>query len=90
MNRLYTVMEVASSNFVTIPFFILFIFYLFIYRYNCLNIIHNQFQIISVAEYHYNDNKQFIPYLVDAFPVAPRLCISCLLMSHLRDTMYKC
>ena len=85
MNRLYTVMEVASSNFVTVPFLRFYLyFYLFIYRYNSLNIIHNQFQIISVAEYHYNDNKQFIPYLVDVFPVAPRLCISCLLMSHLR------
>ena len=48
MNRLYTVMEVVSSNPITVPRFFI---YLFIYLYNCLNIIQSQFLIIFVAEY---------------------------------------
>ena len=66
MNRLYTVMEYAS--FMEFEphhrtfFIISFIFYLFIYWYNCLNIIYNQLQIILAAEYHLNGSKQSIPY----------------------------
>ena len=55
MNRLYTVMEIASC--ITVPqvFFVFFFnlyFYLSIYSFiQFLNIIHNQFLIILVAEY---------------------------------------
>ena len=71
MNRLYTVMEVSNSNPVTVPCFVCLFFsccfffdfiFLFIYRYNCLNKIHNHFKTIWVAEYHFNDSKQCIPY----------------------------
>ena len=55
MNRLYTVMEVASSNPITVPrvllYYNLLIFFLCIYLYNCLNILQNQFLIILVAEF---------------------------------------
>ena len=32
-----------------------------------IDIIHNHFQTIWVAEYRFNDSKQFIPYWVDTF-----------------------
>ena len=65
-------MEVESLNPVTVPCWVLSIcificFYLFIYINNWLNIIHSYIQIIWVAELYFNDSKQCMPYLVDAF-----------------------
>ena len=65
---LYTVKGVASSNPVPVPCFVFDIIYIFfIYRYSCFNIIHIHYQIIWAAELCFNDSKQCMPYLVDAF-----------------------
>ena len=56
---------------------------LFIYWYNCLNII--KYQIISVAKYRFNDSNCSIPYWVDAV-----YGISYMRLSYLRYTLHKC
>ena len=61
-------------------------FYLFIYQYHCLIIIHDQLQIISVAECRLNDRKQSMPYWRILWHLMYALL--CLLMSHLRDTLH--
>ena len=61
MNRLSTVMEVASSIPVTVPCFPPFLFiYVFIYLF--VDTIYEYNQTIWVAEYSFNDRKQCIPY----------------------------
>ena len=66
MNGLSTVIEIASSDPVTLPCFFFDIeFYQFIYLFK--DIIHNHFQTTWVAEYRFNDSKQCIPYCVHAF-----------------------
>ena len=57
MDRLSTVMEVVSSNPVTVPFFFFFFDFMFLLIYLFIDIIHNHFQTISVAEYRFNDCK---------------------------------
>ena len=80
MNRLSTVMEVASLNPVTMPHFIIFFFryYIFInlsiHRYNCLNIIHNHFQTIWVAVYRFNGSNNTYPIEL-THSVASRICV---------------
>ena len=70
MNRLSTAIEVASSNPVTVLFFLfLSIIYLFIV------IINNNFQTIWAAEYRFNDSKQCITYEV-MHSVASLNCVS--------------
>ena len=63
-------MEGVSSNPVTVPcvFFSFFFFdFLFLLIYLFIDIIHYHFQTISVDKYHFNDCKQWIPYLADAY-----------------------
>ena len=79
---------VVSSNPVTVPYFVDHIYiFSFIYLYNSLNIIHNHFQIISVAEYRFNDRKQFIPIEL-THSVASRIYIFTFANVPL-DTLYK-
>ena len=59
----------------------------FIYLYNSLNIIHNYFQIIFVAEYRLNDSKQFIPIEL-THPMASRIYVFMFANVPL-DTFYK-
>ena len=49
----------------TLFFVCIFRFYTFINLFK--DIIHYHFQTIWVAEYRFNDSKQCMPYLVDAF-----------------------
>ena len=64
-------------------FFIYIFIYLFVSLYKCLNIIHNQFLIISVADY------QTVHVLLSLFILWHlAYAFSCLLISHIRDTLY--
>ena len=59
MDRLSTVMEVASSNPVIAPcFFRSYILLINLF----IDIIHNHFQNFLDAEYRFNDSKRCIPY----------------------------
>ena len=64
MDRLSTVMEVASSNPFTVACVLFFVFFDFIFLliYLFLDIIHYHFQTISVDKYRFNDCKQCISY----------------------------
>ena len=93
MNRLSTVIEVDSWNPITIPcFFCVCLSILYFYQFIDLfkDIIHYHFQTIWVAEYRFNDSKQCMPYLVDAFSGISHLRFLCLIMSNLMGTLYKC
>ena len=66
--RLTAVIEVASSNPVTLPFY----FHQFIYLF--IDIIHNHFQSIWVAEYRSNDSNNAYPIAL-MHSVSSRICV---------------
>ena len=93
MNRLYTAIAVASSNPVIVAFF--YLSFIFVCIYLLIQLIEYNSQSIpklSVAEYRFNSSKQNSPYPIESMhSVACHIRrLSCVLMSNLRNTLFKC